>query len=530
MISDKLEQAKINPEKDYHLKADIRRVLRVIESDRNHSDLIENELDSLESDHPVYSLIESLDTWESSDHQEFESGINSALAALDDLHELALEEEWYSVASYALLKSVEYREELGGFDPSDQFDEVLDFLNTHFYGESDVHLGQLGTHVEKMLEHLDEMDEDAVDSLLEIVENRAQHLKKDKQYMTERDYLDHQISIKNHRGNEISDEHDRLIESYEDEFKKKSSANSMIKADILERGVAKCQPFLPDEKENDWRLRIRELNKQATEEMPATEHEVDVGEDVSRIIDHFKEVREESSSWEALSSILYAPIGQGNYEEALESMGEAPAANILPKNVVSPEGDSVGFEPGMTQEGERAPSGYMAGLKVANHTLAVALHRLIDENLLYESDFYMVLSLIPGVSIQDEAFLIDAIIDLFEERYAEAVHLAVPRLESVTANVYQEMGQAVTKNQGQVYHQRGLGGLFGLIEEDISTNFGKYLQYRYTDTAGQNIRNRVAHGQIKYSATNFKLAVTTLFDVFRVGARITATYTGSDRP
>lgn len=527
MISDKLEQAKINPEKDYHLKADIRRVLRVIESGTDHSKIVENELESLESDHPISRLIESLDTWESSDHQEFESGIDSTLTALDDLHELALENEWYSVASYALLKSIEYREELGGFEPVDQFDEVLDFLNTHFHGESDVHLGQLGTHVEKMLEHLDDMQHDEIESLLDIVEDRIQHLRKDKRYMTERDYLDYQISIKEHLGEDISDEQARLIETYEDEFAKKSSANCMIKADILERAVAKCQPFLSDEQENEWRLRIRDLNQQATEEMPATEHEFDVGDDVGRIIDHFKEVREESSSWEALANILYAPIGQGNYEESLESMGEAPGANMLPENVISPEGDTVGFEPGMTQEGERAPSGYKTGLKVANHTLAVALNRLIDNNLLSESDFYMVLSLIPGVSIQEEAFLTDAIINFFEERYAEAVHLAIPRLESVTANVYQEMGRAVTKNQGQVYHQRGLGGLFGLIEEDISTNFGKYLQYRYTDTAGQNIRNRVAHGQIKYSVTNFKLTATTIFDIYRVGARITAAYEGS---
>ena len=349
MISDKVEQAKINPEKDYHLKMDIRRIIRVIESDRGHSELVENELEELDTEHPIYRLVESLDIWESSDHQEFESGINAALAGLDDLYELALEEEWYSVASYSLLKSVEYREELGGFDPTNQFDEVLDFLNTHFYGESDVQLGQLRNHVEKMLEHLDAMDEDSINSLLNIVEDRAQHLKSDKQYMSERDYLDYQITIKNHLGEEISDEQERLIETYKDEFEQKSSAKSMIKADILERGVAKCQAFLPEEKENEWRLKIRELNKQAAEEMPAREHEVDVGDDVSHIIDHFKQVREESTSWQALANLLYAPIGQGDFEASTKNMGEAPAANMLSKSVLSPEGDAVGFEPGMTQ-------------------------------------------------------------------------------------------------------------------------------------------------------------------------------------
>jgi hypothetical protein len=262
--------------------------------------------------------------------------------------------------------------------------------------------------------------------------------------------------------------------------------------------------------------------------MPRRGHEVDISEDVSRIVDQFKQAKKENSSWEALAMLLYAPIGQGDFEKALEIAGEHPAANMLPRHVISAEGDSVGSEPGFGQEGEKAPSSYIPGMKVSNQVLAVALHQLIDDNKLFEADFYTVLSLIPGVSIQDEAFLTDALINLFEGRYTESIHIAIPRLESVTANVYQEMGKAVTKNQGTIYQQRGLGGLFGLIEEDIDLNFGKYLQYRYTNTSGHNLRNRVAHGQIKYSATNFTQASTLIFDIYRVGARITDAYSKTD--
>lgn len=524
MISDKLKQAKINPEKDYHLKMDIRRILRLIESEDDYSDHVESELESLEEDHPVTELIESVDVWERSDHQEFESGIRAALTALDDLYELSLENEWYSVASYSLLKSVEYREKLGGHDPTSQFGKVLNFLNTHFYGKPDVSLGQLKSHVQKMLEHLDDMDDQEISSLLDIVEDRAEHLREKNRYMTERTYLDYQITIKKQLGDDISSIQSRMVESFEDELELKSSANSLMKADILERAVATCQSYLSDEKENEWRLKIRELNQQATEEITPTEHRVDVGDDVSRIVDQFEQAKQQSSSWEALAMLLYAPIGQGNFEKALESIEDAPFANMVSKDVISLEGDSVGFEPGLGQEGERAPSGYIEGMKVSNHILALALLRLIEQELLSESDFYIILTITPGVSIQDEAFLTDALINLFEERHAEAIHLAVPRLESVTASVYEEMGKAVTKNQGKIYQQKGLGGLFGLVEEDISTNFGKYLQYRYTDTAGHNIRNRVAHGQIRYSATDFKLASTLIFDIFRTAARITAAY------
>ncbi|GAB7090340.1 hypothetical protein JCM18237_06110 [Halorubrum luteum] len=271
-------------------------------------------------------MIESFAVWEESGHQEFESGMSSALDALDDLYELSLEENWNSVASYSLLKSIEFREELGGFDPADQFEDVLDFLNSNFLGESDVHLGQLGTHVRKMLEHLDKMDDVSIQSLLQLVEDRAQHLRENKRYMTERDYLEYQITIKSHLDKDISDEQVQMIESFENELEQKNSAQSLLKADILERAVATCQPYLSDEKENRWRLRIRELNREAVNEMPGIEHEVDVGDDVSRIVERFKEVREETSSWEALAMLLYAPIGQGNFEKSLENAGETPAA------------------------------------------------------------------------------------------------------------------------------------------------------------------------------------------------------------
>lgn len=524
MISNKIEQAHINPEKDYHLKMDIWRVVRLIESEREHSKFVEKELDQLESDHPVYRFIEAIDIWETSGHKDFDNGIKTALEYLDELYELALENDWNSVASFCLSKLVEYREQLGGFDPTSQFDEVLEFLHSNYYGEPEANLGQLRTHIDRMIQHLDEMDDEAVSSLLDLLRDRREHLREAKNFMTERNYLDYLIAVKNHRGEDISAEQSRIIESSEEEFELKESAKSFVKADILERGVAKCRPYLSDDKDNEWRLKIRELNKQAKDDMQRFKHEVDVGDDVSTIIDSFKDIARERSSWEALASLLYAPIGQADFKASLEAVGEDPAPYIFPRNVISIEGDSVGFEPGINQEGERAPSDYIADIEVANHTLALALKRLIEQNLLSESDFYMVLTLIPGVSIQDEAFLTDAIINLFEENHAEAVHLAVPRLESVTANVYQEMGKAVTKNQGTVYEQKGLGGLFGLVEEDVSLNFGKYLQYRYTKTSGHNIRNRMAHGQIRYGATDFKLASTVIFDIFRTAARISAFY------
>jgi len=75
MISDKLKQADVDPEKDYHLKGDIRRVLEGLESDLDYSDVVEEELEALPSDHPVSNLIEAVDVWEGSGHEDFENGI-----------------------------------------------------------------------------------------------------------------------------------------------------------------------------------------------------------------------------------------------------------------------------------------------------------------------------------------------------------------------------------------------------------------------------------------------------------------------
>jgi hypothetical protein len=375
-----------------------------------------------------------------------------------------------------------------------------------------------------MIDHIDEMDEESIESLLRLIRDRAEQLQEDMDYISEREFLWFEMKVREHLERDVSKVESRLVESFEDELELKSTAPSYYRADVLERAVSQCASFLSDEMENEWRLEIRRLNREAKGEMTKQKIDFDVGDRADEIMDAFKRAKGNSSSWEALGMLLFAPVGMPDYEKMLDIVTEDPAGEVLPKNILSLKGDSVGFEPGLLQEGERTPSNYVQELFKTNQALALAIHKLMNRGQICESDFYLLLTTVSGVSIQDEAFLTDAIMNLFEGNYAEAVHLAIPRLEGVTANVYEEMGQAVTKNQGQIYEQRGLGGLFGLIEEDVSRNFGKYLQQHYTDTSGDNIRNLVAHGQIRYSATDEKLAITVIFDIYRTAGRISAAY------
>lgn len=524
MIIDKIEQAELDPERDYHLKGDIRRFIRWVEAETDHEERIEVELDAMDDEHPVTRFAKSFLIWEESDGENFEDGMQQVLIALDDLYELARENEWYSVAGFALLKSMEFRAELGGFSPAEKFGETLNCIQDVFRSDTTIHPSNFADHIELMLDHNEEIDPEYHDLLFEILREGAKHMRGESDFIAERRYLHFQKAFCENFGRETSHIETRLIESFKDEFELKESAPSAYRADVLERATTQCQSFLSDELENEWRLEIRRLNKQSFGEMKR--REIPLGQDrADEIVEAFESVREEHSSWEALGMLLFVQVGFPDYDRVVDSTAEFPFLESMPKNFMSLEGDTVARQPNIFQdEGDRMPSNYTQELIVENHALGLAIHKLINRDRISEADFYTVLTTISGMSIHDEAYLTDAIARWFDGDYGEAVHLGVPRLESVTANVFEEVGRSVSTNQGYEYEQRNLGGFFSLIENEIDRDFGKYLQFQYTDKQARNIRNKVAHGQLRYADSNFVLAATVIFDIFRVAARISEKY------
>lgn len=155
-------------------------------------------------------------------------------------------------------------------------------------------------------------------------------------------------------------------------------------------------------------------------------------------------------------------------------------------------------------------------MRNGNATLANALYGLVDSGDIDEGNFIHLLLATDRLSPDDQLFLTDLISAVFGERYVEAIHLGMSRMESVTAKLLWETGQSVTSVDGTDIQQAGLGGLLRTVEDEYSTEVGYYLRVKYAEKSGENLRNRTNHGQLRYVECSFSTAILLLFDIFQI--------------
>jgi hypothetical protein len=143
------------------------------------------------------------------------------------------------------------------------------------------------------------------------------------------------------------------------------------------------------------------------------------------------------------------------------------------------------------------------------------VYKLINQRLIKEHHFFTLLESIDGATVDDKAFLTDFIIAFFEDRHAEAIHLGMPRLEGVIKHQLEASGTAITASIRGEDLPKTFGGLMnrldGLLDEDYVT----FLRFRYHDATGEALRNRTAHGELRYKEAHYDFSASLLVEIFR---------------
>jgi uncharacterized protein DUF4209 len=130
-----------------------------------------------------------------------------------------------------------------------------------------------------------------------------------------------------------------------------------------------------------------------------------------------------------------------------------------------------------------------------------------------------VLDFISSFGILDETsiFLIKkGITHHFQKDYAASMHILIPQIETVLRHVLEVRNMSAFKEKRQAIMVRELGGLLDIeeIKQIIGLNFHKYIQIKYTDANGINLRNRISHGLLTKDdfshANSFSLIYTIL--------------------
>lgn len=369
------------------------------------------------------------------------------------------------------------------------------------------------------------MKDPLLERCIEVCEERREIQAGQDNYRAERDTIEQLIGLKEAIDEDIEDEEDRLIGSFQDEIDRRPSYQG--KGAILKEAITRCSRFLNEDKEREWKRELREVNRTAVQEefaeiSPpddiAEEAAEEAEKNVERIQDWFRSAAEADSSTYALYCLLKSDGYFPDWETIEEIESDTVLSSILPRVTISPEGDPIETEgsPLHDEDAERIPGPYKMQMQHLNLILVNALYGLTENGDITETNFICLLSYTNRLSPDDQLFLMDLITAVFEERYPETIHLGMSRMESVASTLLEKTGASVTSVDGTDIQQAGLGGLLRTVEDDYSEETGYYLRVKYAEKSGENLRNRTNHGQLFYNECHFMTAILLLFDIFQI--------------
>jgi len=520
MLVDDLERAKAEPSEDYHLKYRLQSIFRRIRDGDFEEGELDSKLSEIEDSYPVIDVIEPYHRW--TRDRDYRGGAEPALELFEEAYRDARERGWQNIADLCLQELVALEDETGR-DVGDSIEMAVEFLETEFQG-ADISLGGFHNLVDLVVENCTRIDSELVERCIDECQSRRRLQHRNGKYVNERSTLEKIIQLKQGLDQDVETERQLLVKSYEQEVERPSKNSH--KAAVLQEALNRCISFIDEEKEREWKRDIRRYNRKAVQsefaeigldDDQAKGLEEEAEKNVERLKQFFRNIPAESqSSTHSLYCLLMSDGYLPSYELAESQTEGISIIDIVSHVTISPEGDPIQTTEGGLESSRQLPHSYTAMLRHYDSILAQALYELIEQGDLGAMDFIYLLSICQGLSVDKEAFLLDLIIAVFEERYTEAVFLGMPLIEGVTSQLLDYSGEAVTAVKEGDIEQASLGGLLNEVEERTSTDFGMYLKARYTEKAGLNLRNRVSHGQIRYVECQFGNAALILFYIFRI--------------
>jgi hypothetical protein len=155
------------------------------------------------------------------------------------------------------------------------------------------------------------------------------------------------------------------------------------------------------------------------------------------------------------------------------------------------------------------------------------VYRLVNRGLLHDGDFFVLFNRRDGLRADTIAFLTDFLIAFFENQGSAATHIGMAQLEAVIRSQMEIYGKSTVRldpDTGELL-PRSMTGLLGQLEGDVAESWITYMRYRYTDLSGQNVRNKIAHGHLRYRQAQWGMGCILLFDMLRSFLELERAYT-----
>ena len=511
-----LSRMKGGQDSESHIQLEMERIKRQArdyeELSSSANDAAE-ELDEIDFNHPIVPALKGLVRWEV-DH-DYQNGAVPALDAYRDAVDEAVIDGWSNVAVHAAQQAA-----LVAADIND--DEELDFWIPRLVDLFDQHWEELSPNTQgnlidafPRLQHF--ADEETLDEFEHVLESAAVASHEKEEYGVERRFLNALLDIRRKRDRDITLQREALIESYNAEAEAAESRGQMHRAVIFQRALDNCTEFADEEQVIEWKRELRSANRMAIRrEMASIEHEP--GEDeieeleqfIDEIVNQARQVSQDDFGGAALMFLLSRNDFVPQLEELRKIGEEVSIMDLVGRRNMTKEGDAI-----PDPEDRTRPHTYHASVQLRDAVLTSILFRVFDEDIITEGDLYLYLWAIDELTVHDVAYLTDFIIAVFDDRYADALHIGVPRLEGAIASILKARGFETASLRDGYTTPVPFPGLLNMLDGNVDENLVEYLRFRYSDISGQRIRNQIAHGRAEYQLAAPRMCMILLYDIFR---------------
>jgi hypothetical protein len=524
-LLDALDRAQADSGEDFHFALQLDRLFESVEDEEELSDETRLHLNEMAGEYLLPDLVDNLEDWYS------EGTFQSARDALNQFEDVIADAEdcgWVNIASQYQYRRIRLKAGLQGHDVTDELEETLEFLENRHTDDSPNFTTSI---IEAAIDNIDDVADPKRNRWIDLIEMIADAHRTDNRFTQLREYLRLLHEFKRICDRDTSDVETALVNSYRAEAELIGRESRLQKADILQSGVAECAQYLSDEQKRDWKQEALQARRTGTEtelhELNPDDLDVDgiegqslqqaVAEEIEHntqaYVDCFKQVKQASGSGSyalyclALSSSL---IPDPNKIDLLTE--EFVITQLVSRRIISPEAHTLSVDP---SDSESIPNNYAHHAAGKMTSLGNALYRLIKEGHLTLSDIIHIFRIGDTLSPDTEAFLTDALLELFEDNHRSALFLFVPHLEATIVDTLQSIGRPAYTIVDEGTQQQLLGGLFIDGRDLFGRHYAIYLRYRYTSREGMNLRNRLSHGQLRYRNANYLNTVLTLFDTLK---------------
>ncbi|WP_168219943.1 DUF4209 domain-containing protein [Salarchaeum sp. JOR-1] len=484
---------------------------------------IRDEIGEADCDHPFLTAIVGLSRWV--ENETYRDGAELAVTKLEEGFEIADEESWEPLAATVLEEWLQLLVQLQHDDALEAtIEEAIAFLRR----TDELAIGPAFDILDLVVEHPEAIPATVIDDLLAFLEEQADEAREERDYDTCRKYWRHILEVNRVTDQSVERAKDGIIESYHEQLAFLQGGQHAVRASVAHEAVKECVEWVDEATRAEWEQEHRKANRASIDQMgefsyqPPDEEIEELDNALESIIDQFEELKEERHTGFAIKWLVNRDILVPDSEPVDRGPGVSFRELVQSRTITSSGGSYSQDESG----GDWSDL-YLVAVQHSHKVLQDLIYRLVNRGLIHEGDFFILFNRRNTLRADTIAFLSDFVIAFFENRGAAATHIGMAQLEAVIRSQMEEYGKSTLRldpDTGEL-HPRSMTGLLGQLEGDVAESWMTYMRYRYTDLSGQNVRNKIAHGHLRYRQAQWGMGCILLFDMLRSFLELERAYT-----